>query len=95
MMHFSESNKSAVNNGVMKVKLALLGLVITTNTTLNVALLVLSYNKLATPFLHEEQRVENADFIITYVITGFMLISLLSALATYFITVKWGGINSQ
>jgi hypothetical protein len=49
----------------------------------NFALFIFSYNRLATPYLVEEQRVLNADFIMTVTVGGFAGIATLLGLATY------------
>lgn len=50
---------------------------------LNFGLFLVLYNKLATPYLHEEQRVENADFIMSYALAGYVLLALLAAFAVW------------
>jgi nitrate reductase gamma subunit len=49
----------------------------------NFALFIFSYNRLATPYLVEEQRVLNADFIMTVTLGGFAGIATLVGLITY------------
>jgi len=46
---------------------------------LNFALFIVSYNHLATPYLQEEQRMENADFIMSYALGGYVFIAIVSA----------------
>lgn len=55
---------------------------------LNFALFILSYNHLATPYLHEEQRMENADFIMSYALGGYVLIAVISAVVMWFVSKK-------
>ena len=57
-------------------------------TFLNFGLFSISYNKLATPYLHESQRTDNAEAIIFYVLPAYALLALLSFLLTYFVTRK-------
>ena len=54
----------------------------------NFLVFVYSYNKLATPYIHEEQRVENADFIMTISISMFASVSLVMGIIIYFILKK-------
>ncbi len=46
------------------------------NVVLNFSVFIISYNVLATPFLHEEQRMENANYIMTYTLFGFVAIGI-------------------
>ncbi|VAW90366.1 hypothetical protein MNBD_GAMMA18-1583 [hydrothermal vent metagenome] len=46
------------------------------NIALNFTVFISSYNTLATPFLHEEQRMENANYIMTYTLFGFVAIGI-------------------
>jgi hypothetical protein len=55
---------------------------------LNGAVFVLSYNKLATPFLSEEQRVLNADFIMSITVGAFATVSIATGIAIYIILRK-------
>lgn len=48
------------------------------SSVLNIAIFVLAYRQLVFPFLHEEQRVDNAPFIFIYVMPGFVLVSLIT-----------------
>lgn len=43
---------------------------------LNFFIFLAAYKKLAFPFLHEAQRVENAAFIFNYVLPSFVLASI-------------------
>jgi len=54
----------------------LVGIVI--SSSLNFFVFLEAYKELAFPFLHEEQRVENAPYIFLYVLPCFILISILS-----------------
>jgi len=63
----------------------LLGL---TNIALNFTVFIVSYNKLATPFLHEAQRTDNADYIITVTLSGFVMISFLTLGLLYLLYTK-------
>lgn len=65
-----------------------LALIILISAALNFSLFLVTYNKLATPYLHEEQRMDNADFIMIYVTAGFLLTSLVSVLAAFWATKK-------
>lgn len=51
----------------------------------NFFLFVTSYNRIATPYLHEEQRVENADFIMSVTLSGYILIAAASTLLIWFL----------
>lgn len=58
------------------------------NFLLNFGVFAVSYNMLVTPYLHEEQRVENADFIMAYTSSMFAAITILTAVAFYFLVKK-------
>jgi hypothetical protein len=55
---------------------------------LNFITFLVTYNKLATPYINEEQRVENASFILTATIGSFAVIAILVGVAFYFFTKK-------
>jgi len=59
-----------------------------TNIALNFTVFIVSYNKLATPFLHEAQRMDNADYIITVTLSGFVIISFLTLGLLYLLYTK-------
>lgn len=48
---------------------------------LNFTVFTLTYNRLGTPFLTEEQRVRNADLIITVALPAFAAVAALIGLA--------------
>jgi hypothetical protein len=45
---------------------------------LNFGLFLYTYKKLAFPYLHEAQRMENAPLIFSYVLLGFLVCSIFS-----------------
>lgn len=47
-------------------------------TTLNFGIFLISYKHLAFPYLHEEQRVENAPYIFGYVLPAIMMATLIT-----------------
>ncbi len=49
----------------------------------NFAIFMVSYNKLATPFLSEEQRVENAKAIVSVIAGSFALAAILAGSLAY------------
>jgi hypothetical protein len=51
---------------------------------LNFGTFILSYNRLATPFLAEEQRVSNANIIMGATLPTFSLIAIAAGIAIYF-----------
>ena len=53
---------------------------------LNGGLFIYFYNQLATPFLGEEQRVANADYIMTVASASFALVAAVIGLITYLLT---------
>lgn len=54
------------------------------STAAHFAIFILAYNRLATPFLPEAQRVENAGYILFYVLPAmFVVSSSLFSLAYY------------
>lgn len=52
---------------------------------LNSTLFIYFYNRLATPYISEEQRVANADYIMVVVTGGFAGASLLIGMLVYLI----------
>lgn len=54
----------------------------------NFGLFIVAYNKLATPYLHESQRVDNAEQIIFILFPSFLILSLVSISLTYILTRK-------
>ena len=67
------------------IRISLIAIV---NAIMNFAVFIVSYNKLATPFLVEEQRMDNADFIMTYILIGFAVVSIFVAFLLYFLVVR-------
>ena len=49
--------------------------------TLNFIVFVMTYNRLATPFITEEQRVLNADFIMSVTVGAFAIVAVLTGFA--------------
>jgi len=45
---------------------------------LNFGLFLFTYKKLVFPYLHEAQRLENASLIFSYVLVGFLVLSIIS-----------------
>lgn len=70
------------NNIFLSVFLAL------SNFVLNFLVFTYSYNKLATPFLNEEQRVENADYIMSVSLSMFAIVATITGVAIFFISRK-------
>lgn len=50
---------------------------------LNGALFIYFYNQLATPFLAEEQRVANAEYIMSMTIAGYASVSVIVGIVAY------------
>jgi len=48
------------------------------SSALNFMVFLESYKRLAFPYMHEEQRVENAPYIFLYILPGFVLIAIIS-----------------
>lgn len=69
-------------------KIFAIATVSTLATSLNFVLFILFYNKLATPYLHEAQRVENADSIFFNALPCFGLIALVSTVLIYYFAAK-------
>lgn len=58
---------------------------------LNFGIFLVSYKFLTFPYLHEEQRVENAPYIFSYVLPAVMLATLITILVFYYSSKKkWG-----
>ncbi|HAW92068.1 MULTISPECIES: hypothetical protein [unclassified Arsukibacterium] len=47
-------------------------------SALNFMVFLEAYKKLAFPFIHEEQRVENAPYIFLYILPSFVLVAVIS-----------------
>ena len=52
-------------------------------TALNFGIFLFAYNKLTFPFIHEEQRVENAPYIFQYVLPAMIASTLLTLIVFY------------
>ncbi|MCX7110069.1 MAG: hypothetical protein NTX45_08060 [Proteobacteria bacterium] len=50
---------------------------------LNFGIFVLGYDRLAVPFLLEEQRMANADFIMSIIVGAFALLAILVGFIVY------------
>jgi hypothetical protein len=50
------------------------------SSILNFGIFILAYNKFVFPYLHEEQRVENAPYIFIYIAPSFIVIAIISLL---------------
>ena len=59
-----------------------------TSFFLNFITFLIIYNKLATPYLHEEQRVENAFFILTATMGLFAAIAIFVGIAFFLVAKK-------
>ena len=73
----------------MKIKniLATLAFILI-NSGLNIGIYLYSYKKLTFPFLHEEQRMDNAPYIFTHVIPSFLVVSICTIVLFYYIKKK-------
>jgi hypothetical protein len=71
----------------MKKILSLAG-VLLISIALNFGLFSVAYNKLAVPYLHESQRVDNAELIMFLVLPAFILFAFISILLTYILARK-------
>lgn len=61
-----------------KRKLLAAGGISIVSFVLNVAVFVMTYNRLATPFITEEQRVLNADFIMSFTVGAFAVVAVVT-----------------
>lgn len=59
---------------------------------LNIAIFLVAYKTLVFPFLHEDQRMDNAPYIFFYVIPGFVLAAVVVILISSFCR-SMGSIN--
>ncbi len=59
------------------------------NFIINFLIYNVSFNKQATPFIHEEQRVESALMMISTTIPAFLVTSIFFSLAFYFMRNKY------
>lgn len=55
---------------------------------LNFGLFSVAYNRLATPYLHESQRVDNAELIMFYVLPAYLALAIVSYTITYILIKK-------
>jgi len=61
----------------MKIKnIAIYFIFIGINASLNLAIFFVAYKKLTFPFLHEDQRMDNAPLIFSYVVPSFIVVSI-------------------
>lgn len=58
------------------------GSIIILSAALNFMIFIVSYNYLVFPYLHEEQRVENAPYIFIYILPAFILVSIVIVILT-------------
>ena len=68
-----------MRNSIFTIVLVLLTL------CFNFGVFLYSYKKLAFPYLHEAQRMENAPLIFSYVIAGFLACSIFSVVLSQFL----------
>lgn len=73
---------------ILKNKMLVIAVLVLINFAANFMVFTYNYNKLATPFLNEEQRVENADFIMSMTIAMFAFEALVLGLL-FFLVLKW------
>ncbi len=55
------------------------------SSVFNITIFLVTYEKLVFPFLHEDQRMDNAPYIFTYVIPGFVAASVISFLLVKYV----------
>jgi len=60
--------------------------VLCVTTVLNFSLFSIAYNQLATPYLHESQRTDNAEIIMMYILPSYLVIAIISSLLAYFVS---------
>ncbi len=65
-----------LGNKMKKILISIVLIVLT--SCINFGVFLYSYKKLAFPYLHETQRLENASLIFSYVLLGFLVCSILS-----------------
>ena len=58
------------------------------NIGLNFAVFIFNYNKLATPYLNEDQRMLNAQYIMTISISEIVLVSVFTLVVIYLLKQK-------
>lgn len=71
---------------LLRNKIFLSSIVAFSNFVITFLVFMYNYNHLATPYLHEEQRVDNAIYIFSSTILMFIAISVVTGLATYFVS---------
>jgi len=68
----------------MKLKNIVMNLLfIIISSAFNLAIFFVAYNKLTFPFLHEDQRMDNAPLIFSYVVSGFIVVSICMLLVAH------------
>jgi hypothetical protein len=68
----------------VKIKNIFINIVfILVTSSLNLAIFFVAYNKLTFPFLHEDQRMDNAPLIFYYVVPSFIVVAICVLLITY------------
>ncbi len=68
--------------------------IVLVSSALNFYVFLEAYKSLAFPFIHEEQRVENAPYIFMYILPCFIFISILT-LIVHKIVIKNRDINKD
>lgn len=61
-----------------------------TGVVCQLGIFMFAYRKLTLPYLHEEQRVENAPYIFGYVLPAILLATLISLVVFYILSRKHG-----
>ena len=56
------------------------------NFIMNFLIFTYSYNKLATPYLNEEQRVDNAGFIMSGTLSMYLVSAILVGILTFIVS---------
>ena len=68
----------------MKLKNIVINIVfILVSAALNLAIFFVAYKKLTFPFLHEDQRMDNAPLIFSYVVPSFLAVSICMLLVAH------------
>lgn len=66
-----------------KRDIAIASAVATASFIANFSIFVFGYNHLTAPFISEEQRVDNAEFIMSVVVGGYAGIAILTGILTF------------
>lgn len=70
------------------ITIVIIGIIIC--SCINIAIFLVAYKKLVFPFLHEDQRMENAPYMFFYVVPSFVLAAVVVVVFIFLCRLKIG-----